>query len=174
MRRSKSAGFLPYGKREVLLWQRFDLNSEDEKVISFLAERSFMDVTLLADYQLVIAHEQEIKDPNNQYLPKKLFENWKSIPRRKFQGPPELEKASARRPERQQFVGLCYQAGVRIVTALCPGLGLFCPVSDFIMIPDVERSWDEPLIFCRPTITSAEQSEERRILAQLKPESLQI
>lgn len=124
--------FLPYGKREVLLWQRFDLDSEKmRKLVSFLAQKKvFMDVTLLADYQLVIDHEQEINNPDNQYLPEKLYENWKGIPLPEiFIVPSDLKPASADSfKKRQKFVGLCYQAGARIITGTDgPGLGTLLP-----------------------------------------------
>src|SRR5262249_26543318 len=155
--------FLPYAKREVMLWQRFDLNSEKmRKLVSFLAEKKvFMDVTLVADYQLVVDHEQEINDPNNQYLPKKIFEDWKSIPQPQiFVVPSELKGASPGSfKKRQQFVGLCYQAGVRIITGTDgPGLGTLLPGfglhHEFKMLSEAGMS---PLNILRATtITSAE------------------
>lgn len=124
--------FLPYAKREVLLWQRFDLDSQKmRKLVSFLAEKQvFMDVTLVVDYQLGTDPEQQIKNPDNQYLPQKLFENWKSMPQPdSYKVPAELKEASADSfNKRQKFVGLCYQAGARIITGTDgPSLGMLLP-----------------------------------------------
>src|SRR5262249_40559482 len=155
--------FLPYSKREILLWQRFDLNSEKmRRLISFLAERKvFMDVTLIADYQLVTDTEHEIKDPNNQYLPKKVFENWSTMPEPEiYKVPPELKEASsASFKKRQQFVGQCYRAGVRIITGTDgPGLGTLLPGfglhHEFKLLSEAGMS--PPNILHATTITSAE------------------
>jgi imidazolonepropionase-like amidohydrolase len=124
--------FLPYAKREILLWKRFDLNSEKmRKLVSFLAQNQvFMDVTLVVDYQLVTDPEQELKNPDNRYLPEKLFEIWKSMPQPEiYKVPSELKPVSADAfQNRQKFVGLCYQAGARIITGTDgPGLGMLLP-----------------------------------------------
>jgi imidazolonepropionase-like amidohydrolase len=167
--------FLPYGKREVLLWQSFDLNSEKMRtLIAFLAEKKvFMDVTLIADYGLVIDHEEEKKDPNNQFLPEVVFETWKSYPQPEvFRVPPELKEASAAAfKKRQQFVGLCNLAGVRIITGtdgaglgrLLPGFGLH---HEFKMLSDAGLS---PLEVLRAsTLTSAEALGKQKDLGSIE------
>jgi len=155
--------FLPYGKREILLWQKFDLNSEKMKtLVSFLAQkRVFIDVTLVADYQLTGNYADRWQDPNDEYLPQDIFKRWQSAPEPEiFKVPEELKQYSLSSfQKRQQFVGLCYQAGVRIVTGtdgpgpgvVLPGFGLH---SEFKMLSEAGMS--PASILKATTLTSAE------------------
>jgi imidazolonepropionase-like amidohydrolase len=120
--------FLPYAKREILLWQSFDLNSEKMRaLIAFLAQKKvFMDVTLIIAHQLTFDPENEISDPDNQFLREDVFERWKKEPIAElYKVPPELKLQSVTSFKKmQQFVGMCYRAGVQIITGTDgPGLG---------------------------------------------------
>jgi imidazolonepropionase-like amidohydrolase len=129
--------FLPLAKRETLLWQRFDLQSEKmRKLVAFLAEsKVVLDPTLTVDEDdFVRSHAERITHANNRYLPPQLFQKWKAEPVPEFAKlSPELKPiARAGFEKRKQFVGMCARAGVRIVAgsdgaalgALVPGFGL--------------------------------------------------
>lgn len=129
--------FLPLGRRETLLWQRFDLASaEMKKLVALLAEKKiFLDPTLTVDENTFAGgYEANSKDPNNRFLPRELFEGWARRPRPEIYNiPPELkEVAVAGFKKRQQFVGMLSRAGVQIVAGtdgaglgtLLPGFGL--------------------------------------------------
>lgn len=167
--------FLPYGTREVLLWQSFDLNSEKmQKLISFLGDKKvFMDVTLIADYGLVIDPADEIKDPNNHFLPEEVFEAWKSYPQPEvYKVPLEVKRASAASFEkRMKFVGLCFQAGVRIITGT-DGAGLGNLLPGFALHRELKMLSDagmNPLDILRATtITSAEALGKEKDLGSIE------
>ncbi|MGH9846233.1 MAG: amidohydrolase family protein [Blastocatellia bacterium] len=129
--------FLPLGRRETLLWQRFDLASDEmKKLVSLLVEKKvFLDPTLTIDEKtLVFKREDLIKDPNNRFLPREIFEAWAGQREPEiYQIPPELkEEAAAGFKKRQQFVGMLSRAGVQITAGtdgagpgtLLPGFGL--------------------------------------------------
>lgn len=129
--------FLPLGRRETLLWQRFDLESDQmKKLVLLLAEKKiFLDPTLTIDEDLfVFGGEEQAKDPNNRFLPRELFDEWARRSRPEiFKVPPELKEAAvAGFKKRQQFVGMLNRAGVQIVAGtdgvglgkLLPGFGL--------------------------------------------------
>jgi len=101
---------LPLGTREPMLWQRFDLQSEKMRaLVARLAERN---------------------DPNNQYLsPAAVEEAVKSAKNPLFDLPPDLQTVAAEAFRKQeQFVGLCNQAGVRIIAGTDgPGIGSLLP-----------------------------------------------
>jgi len=129
--------FLPLGRRETLLWQRFDLESaEMKKLVALLAEKkTFLDPTLTVDENTFAGgYEANVKDPNNRFLPREMFEQWARAPRAELYNiPAELKGvAVAGFKKRQQFVGMLNRAGVRIIAgtdgaglgALLPGFGL--------------------------------------------------
>jgi imidazolonepropionase-like amidohydrolase len=112
---------LPVGRREPMLWQRFDLQSEKmHRLVRLLAQsKVFLDPTLVVDeFSEVSNPDAEKESPNNQYAPEASVEeevsSWKKNPL--FETPAELREAAVEgfRKE-QQFVGMCNQAGVRIV-----------------------------------------------------------
>jgi imidazolonepropionase-like amidohydrolase len=128
---------LPVGKREPMLWQRFDLQSEKMRALVELLARSrvFLDPTLVvAEFTEVSNPDAEKSDPNNQYLPPTMVEEevkgWKDSV---FEVPAELQATAVEAFHKQQrFVGMCNQAGVRIIAGtdgpsigrLVPGFGL--------------------------------------------------
>ena len=104
-----------------MLWQRFDLQSEKmHRLVRLLAQsKVFLDPTLVVDeFSEVSNPDAEKESPNNQYAPEASVEeevsSWKKNPL--FETPAELREAAVEgfRKE-QQFVGMCNQAGVRIV-----------------------------------------------------------
>jgi len=64
---------LPVGKREPMLWQRFNLQSEKMRSLVQLRAKSrvFLDPTLVTDEYFEASTKEAVgKNPNNQYLPK--------------------------------------------------------------------------------------------------------
>lgn len=129
--------FLPYARREILLWQQFDLESRQmRQLVTFLAEKKvFLDPTLVVEEDtFVVPREDKIKHANNRFLPAKLIEEWSTAPIPEvFRIPQELRAAALSGFEkRKRFVGLCNRAGVRIIAGsdgvglgnLLPGFGL--------------------------------------------------
>jgi imidazolonepropionase-like amidohydrolase len=129
--------FLPYVRRETLLWQQFDLHSEKmKKLVLFLAgSHVALDPTLTVDeVSFVLSQDEQINNPNNRYLPAPLFEKWKREPVPEFDKlPPDLKQAGIDGFEkRKQFVAMCARAGVLIIAGtdgafwgtLLPGFGL--------------------------------------------------
>lgn len=138
---ANSIDFMPYAKRETLLWQRFDLDSKEmRRLIRLLVNtKVFLDPTLsAAEATFVLTPSIQIEHPNNDYLPSQIFDNWKEWYKNienddTFSIPPEMKKAAVEGYEkRKRFVGLCAQAGVQILAGtdgpdlgtLLPGFGL--------------------------------------------------
>ncbi|MGH9841477.1 MAG: amidohydrolase family protein [Blastocatellia bacterium] len=129
--------FLPLGRRETLLWQRFDLASaEMKKLVALLVEKKvFLDPTLTIDEETFAGgYEANAKDPNNRFLPRAIFDAWVSRPRPEIYNiPSELREAAlAGFKKRQQFVGMLSRGGVQVLAGtdgvglgtLLPGFGL--------------------------------------------------
>lgn len=124
---------LPVGKREPMLWQRFDLQSEKMRALVQLLAKSrvFLDPTLVVDEYFEVSTKEAVeKDPNNQYWPKSDVEEalgyWnKGI----FETPPELIPAAQEAFQKERkFVGMCGEAGVRIIAGTDgPGIGVLVP-----------------------------------------------
>lgn len=127
--------FLPLVRREALLWQRFDLDSDKmKKLVTFLAEKKvFLDPTLTIDELTALyLYEEYAKDPNNRFLPRPAMTEREAAPE-VFRLPPELKDVSdAGFRKRLQFIGMCSRAGVQIIAGtdgvgagkLLPGFGL--------------------------------------------------
>lgn len=128
--------FLPLVRREALLWQRFDLDSDKmKKLVSFLVEKKvFLDPTLTIDELTALYLYQEYaKDPNNRFLPRPANTEEREAAPEVFRLPPELKDLSAAGfRKRLQFIGMCSRAGVQIIAGtdgvgagkLLPGFGL--------------------------------------------------
>jgi imidazolonepropionase-like amidohydrolase len=127
---------LPVGRREPMLWQRFNLQSEKmQALVRRLADsRVFLDPTLVTDEFFGASAETEGKDPNNQYFPKSFVEEQlKGWNTGLDETPPELRQAALEAFQKEEkFVGMCSAAGVRIIAGtdgpeigeLAPGFGL--------------------------------------------------
>jgi len=123
---------LPVGKREPMLWQRFDLRSEKMRALVQRLAKSgvFLDPTLVTDEYFGSTREAEEKDPNNQYFSKSdVEEALKYLNSGVFETPPELKSAAVEAFQKEQkFVGMCAEAGVRIIAGTDgPGIGLLTP-----------------------------------------------
>lgn len=125
--------FLPYGQREPLLWQKFDLQSEKmQALVKFLAARRVpLDPTLtVEEASFVVPDEDQIKNPDNRFLPASLVKKWTQEPGSEaLMVPPELKQTAIEGFEkRKQFVGMCARAGVPILTGTDgPFLGTLVP-----------------------------------------------
>jgi imidazolonepropionase-like amidohydrolase len=124
---------LPVGKREPLLWQRFDLQSEKFRALVQLLARSrvFLDPTLVvAEFDEVSNLSSEKNDSNNQYLTAEFVEeNVKDLKNPILVVPGELRIAAVEAFHKQEkFVGMCNQAGVRIIAGTDgPSIGRLLP-----------------------------------------------
>jgi len=124
---------LPVGKREPMLWQRFNLQSEKMRTLVQLLAKSrvFLDPTLVVDEYFEASTKEAIeRNPNNQYFPKaNIEEALKSWNTGVFETPPELVPAAHEAFQKEQkFVGLCGVAGVRIIAGTDgPGIGVLVP-----------------------------------------------
>jgi imidazolonepropionase-like amidohydrolase len=123
---------LPLGRREPLLWQRFDLQSEKmQALVQLLAQsKVFLDPTL------IIAEETEVpnldadkNDPNNQYLSPTVVERYGNFKSPLYELPAGLQTAALEAFHKQEkFVGMCNRAGVKIVAGTDgPGIGSLLP-----------------------------------------------
>lgn len=125
--------FLPYAQREILLWQRFDNQSQGVKdLVSLLAKRKiFLDPTLTEDKgTLTSSRAEQLKDSNNRFVPRSLFEAWSRTPLPdSYTVPDELRKvAQASVAKRKEFVAMCARAGVVIVAGTDGiGPGIYLP-----------------------------------------------
>jgi imidazolonepropionase-like amidohydrolase len=124
---------LPVGRREPMLWQRFDLQSEKMRaLVQRLAQsKVFLDPTLVADEVTEIPNpDAERNDPNNQYLsPAFVEELVKDSRNALFELPAELRATALEAFHKQQkFVGMCNRAGVSIIAGTDgPGIGSLIP-----------------------------------------------
>ena len=124
---------LPVGKREPMLWQKFNLQSEKMRsLVRLLAEsRVFLDPTLVTDeFFDVSTREVEAADPNNKYFPDSVVEeSLKYFDVGVFEIPPELRQAAVELLQKEeQFVGMCSEAGVRIIAGTDgPAIGRLAP-----------------------------------------------
>lgn len=124
---------LPYGKREPMLWQRFDLQSKkmNDLVQRLAQSKVFLDPTLVVlEFSQIWDTDREKNDPNNQYLRPTFVEefvsNWKH---ELSEVPAELHMATTESLRKQQkFVEMCNKAGVRIIAGTDgPGVGRLMP-----------------------------------------------
>lgn len=168
---------LPVGKREPMLWQRFDLQSEKMRsLVRLLAKsRVFLDPTLVTDeYFGASAKEAIEKDPHNQFLRKSEVEEalkyWNAGV---FETPPELIPAAQEAFQKEQkFVGMCGEAGVRIIAGTDgPGIGVL--VAGFALHREMEllaASGLSPLQALRAaTSTAAEALAKENQLGSVEP-----
>ena len=168
---------LPVGKREPMLWQRFSLQSEKMRsLVQLLAKsRVFLDPTLVTDEYFEASTKEVIeKDPNNQYLPKsdreEALKYWNTGV---FETPPELVLAAQGAFQKEQkFVGMCGEAGVRIIAGTDgPGIGVLVP--GFALHREMEllaASGLSPLKALRAaTSTAAEALAKEDLLGTVEP-----
>jgi imidazolonepropionase-like amidohydrolase len=124
--------FLPLGQREPLLWERFDLASPKfTELIRHLVDSAvYLDPTLTVDESdFVLGPAAQRNNPNNSVLPVEWIKFEESHQSPLFEVPPQLkETARSGFKKRQEFVGMCSRAGVRIIAGTDgPGLGTLVP-----------------------------------------------
>jgi imidazolonepropionase-like amidohydrolase len=169
--------FLTLGSRETLLWQRFDIDSTGmNRLIATIARRgTFLDPTLVVDQSIFqMTAEERVAEPNNVKLPKALLARWmeQDLPA-SWLPPRELRAAGAAGfARRLQFIGTCYQAGVRLIAGTdgpglgptLPGYGLHSEMELF------ERAGIPPIAALRAaTITAAEALRDEKNLGSIEP-----
>ena len=124
---------LPLGRREPLLWQQFDLQSEKmHALVERLARsRVFLDPTLVvAEVTEVPDQDAEKNDPNNQYVSTAVVEEAvKDSKNPLFELPADLRATALEAFHKQEkFVKMCNQAGVKIIAGTDgPGIGHLLP-----------------------------------------------
>jgi imidazolonepropionase-like amidohydrolase len=123
---------LPLGRREPLLWERFDLQSEKMHALVERLARSkiFLDPTLIiAEVTEVPNLDADRNDPNNQFLPPAVVERAITLKSPIYELPAELQAAGIEAFHKQEkFVGMCNQAGVKIIAGTDgPGIGSLLP-----------------------------------------------
>ncbi|HXW92535.1 MAG TPA: amidohydrolase family protein [Terriglobales bacterium] len=124
--------FLPLGQREPLLWEKFDPASPKfTELIRHLADKGiYLDPTLTIDEAtFVLGSAAQHNNPNNSVLPPQWIEFEESHHSPLYDVPPALrETAGNGFKKRQQFVGMCSRAGVKIIAGTDgPGLGTLVP-----------------------------------------------
>jgi imidazolonepropionase-like amidohydrolase len=124
---------LPLGRREPMLWQRFDLQSQKmHALVQRLAQsRVFLDPTLVVEQLTEIPNQDaERNDPNNQYVSAAVVEEAiKESKNPLFELPADLRAAALDAFHKQEkFVEMCNQAGVKIIAGTDgPGIGSILP-----------------------------------------------
>jgi len=124
--------FLPLGQREPLLWEKFDPSSPRfTELIHHLVEKGiYLDPTLTIDEDTFVLERAEQRgSPNNSVLPPEWIKFEESHQSPLYDVPAAL-KETARNgfKKRQQFIGMCSRAGVKIIAGTDgPGLGTLVP-----------------------------------------------
>ena len=129
--------FLPLGRRETLLWERFDIASPGmERLIELLvAARTFLDPTLIVDADTSLG---SLQDPAAEETEAALPAEARAALRRdvgmdKLRSPEDWrERAERGFEKRLDFIRRCNEAGVRLLAgtdtfgpgAMLPGAGL--------------------------------------------------
>jgi imidazolonepropionase-like amidohydrolase len=124
---------LPVARRETLLWERFELESEPmQRLIQLVADsRVFFDPTLLVDSALSLdGYAIDAENPANADVPEDVREVFARAERPPIFDVPEASLESARNGfrKRQRLVGMLYEAGARLLAGTdCFGLGKHLP-----------------------------------------------
>jgi hypothetical protein len=124
--------FLPLGQREPLLWKKFDVASPKfTELIGHLANTGiYLDPTLTIDESdFVLGTTAQRNNPNNSVLPPEWVKFAESYQSPVYEVPAPLKEIAREGfKKRQQFVGMCSRAGVKIIAGTDgPGLGTLVP-----------------------------------------------
>jgi imidazolonepropionase-like amidohydrolase len=124
--------FLPLGQREPLLWKEFDVASPKfTELIGHLAHTGiYLDPTLTVDESdFVLGTAAQRNNPNNSVLPPEWVRFAESYQSPIYEVPASLKEIAREGfKKRQQFVGMCSRAGVKIIAGTDgPGLGTLVP-----------------------------------------------
>jgi len=130
--------FLPLGRRETLLWQKFDLESDKiKRLIALLVEKKiFLNPTLTVDENTFTGiHKMQAQDTNNRFQPQEFFEERvKEIKPDLYNVPAEQQEiAIAGFKKRQKFISMLSRACGLLPARTVLVWELYCPVSDFNM-----------------------------------------
>jgi imidazolonepropionase-like amidohydrolase len=124
---------LPVARRETLLWERFQLESEPmERLIRLVADsRVFLDPTLLVDTALSLdGYAIDTENPANADIPADVRNAFAREERPSIFDTSEVSLEVARDGfrKRQRLVGMLHQAGARLLAGTdCYGLGKQLP-----------------------------------------------
>jgi imidazolonepropionase-like amidohydrolase len=124
---------LPVARRETLLWERFELESESmQRLIRLIADsRVFLDPTLLVDSALSLdGYSVDVNNPANADVPADVREAFSGAERGPIFDTSQINLDTAREGfrKRQRLVGMLHQAGVRLLAGTdCFGLGKQLP-----------------------------------------------
>lgn len=168
--------FLPLGQREPLLWEKFDPASPKfTELIHHLVEKGiYLDPTLTIDEDtFVLERAEQRSSPNNSVLPPEWIKSEESHQSPLYDVPAAL-KETARNgfKKRQQFIGLCSRAGVKIIAGTDgPGLGTLVPGyglhHELQLLVDSGLSPDQALRAA--TLTAAEALGKDKELGSVEP-----
>jgi imidazolonepropionase-like amidohydrolase len=124
---------LPVARRETLLWERFELESQPmERLVRLLADSQvFLDPTLLVDSALSLdAYRIDVQNPANEDVPADVQKAFGGEERPAIFDVSQVDLAVARAGfvKRQRLVGMLHRAGVRLLAGTdCFGLGKQLP-----------------------------------------------
>jgi imidazolonepropionase-like amidohydrolase len=124
---------LPVARRETLLWERFELESEPmQRLVRLLADsRVFLDPTLLVDSALSLdGYRIDTENPANADVPADVREAFGRSERPAIFDVSQVDHETARQGfrKRQRLIGQLHEAGVRLLAGTdCFGLGKQLP-----------------------------------------------
>jgi imidazolonepropionase-like amidohydrolase len=124
---------LPVARRETLLWERFELDSEPmQRLVRRIADsRVFFDPTLLVDSALSLdSYQVDTENPANADVPADVIEALGGGERPEIFDVSQVDLGVARAgfEKRQRLVGMLHSAGARLLAGTdCFGLGKQLP-----------------------------------------------
>jgi imidazolonepropionase-like amidohydrolase len=171
---------LPVARRETLLWERFELDSEPmQRLIRLVADsRVFFDPTLLVDTALSLdGYAVDTENPANADVPQEVREAFAREERPPIFDVSQVSMETARGGfrKRQRLVGMLHQAGARLLAGTdCFGLGKQLPglglQNELALL--VESGLSPLAALQAATITAAEALAQSAELGTLEPGKL--
>ena len=171
---------LPVARRETLLWERFDLESEPmQRLIRLVADsRVFFDPTLLVDSALSLdGYAVDTENPANADVPEDVREAFAREERPPIFDISEVSLETARNGfrKRQRLVGMLYEAGARLLAGTdCFGLGKQLPglglQNELALL--VESGLSPLAALQAATVTAADALGQSETLGALEPGKL--
>ncbi|HEY2593741.1 MAG TPA: amidohydrolase family protein, partial [Chloroflexota bacterium] len=171
---------LPVARRETLLWERFDLESEPMKrLVRLLADsRIFLDPTLLVDSALSLdSYRIDTENPANADVPADVQAAFAGGERAAIFDVSQVDLDVAREGfvKRQRLVGMMHAAGVRLLAGTdCFGLGKQLPglglQNELVLL--VESGLSPLAALQAATLTAAEALDQSENLGTLEPGKL--
>ena len=171
---------LPVARRETLLWERFELESEPmQRLIRLIADaRVFFDPTLLVDSALSLdGYSIDTENPANADVPEDVREAFAKEDRPAIFDISDVSLESALNGfrKRQRLVGMLHQAGARLLAGTdCFGLGKQLPglglQNELALL--VESGLSPLAALQAATVTAAEALGQSDTLGTLEPGKL--